>query len=199
MNYPPMKTPADVSKLHAESNQLRNQQFTLATMGIGAIAISSWLIPLLSKTPSSGIPQAFVAIFLLILLTVLFIWSIFLRRLIGAISHYLDLRNESEWEALFRVFSTTPGTTYRSQTTMLFVVFLVLGFIPVGEYLLLVVVDMKVTLDAPQSVAVLVSGLAYLIALLALTLRRGSSDQKARTNWEELLKKKLSDTSNAQQ
>ncbi len=66
MQYPPTRTPGDVQKLQAESNQIRNQQFTLATVGIAAVALSSWLVPASPASWNDGAPYAAVTLFLFV-------------------------------------------------------------------------------------------------------------------------------------
>ena len=187
MGFPPTSTPEDIPKLHAESNQLRNQQFTLSTLGVGAVALSSWLLPTLPANVDGGVPQAAVAVFLLVLLGVLFMWSMSLRRLIAAISCYLDLRGASEWEPLFLEFSTRAGTAYRSQTVSVCLLYLVLGCVPVGEYASLVIVAGRAGPLDWASVAVWSVACAYVVTLSVTTLRRHRYGSKIRENWTAVL------------
>jgi hypothetical protein len=88
----------DTTKLHTESNQLRNQQFVLGTLALAAVGYSSWLIPVLSGRSQDGSAHGIATICLLVLLSILFTWSIAIRRMIGTISEYLEVRGLSRWE-----------------------------------------------------------------------------------------------------
>jgi hypothetical protein len=135
MSYPNTTTPEDLRKLHSECNQLRNQQFTLATIGIASVALSSWmtLIPLSNGAKTNS--QAVISLFLFALLGLLYRWSMVLRQLIGIISMYLELRDGSEWERHFRAFWKEVGSFSCSQTVALTSFYALIGSVPLGEYL----------------------------------------------------------------
>lgn len=131
--YPAIATPDDIRKLHSEGQQLRNQQFTLAAIGMTAVGLSSWFIPKPSGDAAQDAVHAVATLILLLLLMGLFTWSILLRRLIGSISQYLELRNASEWEPLFTTFSHRKGT-YWSQSVAVACLYIVLDLVVVANF-----------------------------------------------------------------
>ena len=177
--YPAIKTTEDVGKLHSESQQLRNRQFVLSTVGITSAGLSSWLI---AKT--DGLPaQAVATLFILVLLTVLFTWSFFLRSRIGQISRYLELRGASEWEPLFRDFSSRKGTKYVSQSLSVMVLYLLLCGLVLARFLAV----SGPVMSHPLTIAVLVVAVIFAVICVTLTLTRKSFDAKAYENWKLVL------------
>jgi hypothetical protein len=185
--YPSTTTPDDIKKLQAEANQLRNQQFTLVTIGIATIALSSWMTSMLSTYDDKIIPQAAISIFLLALLCMLFIWSMALRRLIGIISSYLELRNASEWERHFRAFCQKRGSRTHSQTIALFLSYMFLGLVPIGEYVGLTISGKNARFWSDSTLAVMLTWGFYIFILSTLTARRGQYDKEVRDKWGAVL------------
>jgi hypothetical protein len=113
----------DGSKLHTESLQLRSQQFQLATIALTGSGITAWLAPGIIALTKVTIPQAALLVGImswLVLLVILFLWSLSLRSLISIISQYLDYWQLSRWEARFREFQkeciTTPKGDHASSS-----------------------------------------------------------------------------------
>lgn len=82
---------ADVEKVHAESLQLRNQQFIIGTIALTGSGLSLWFFTKLYED-NSGNPglTLFVVLFSWYFIFVfLFYWSLTLRKIITIISEYL--------------------------------------------------------------------------------------------------------------
>ena len=123
----------DVNKLHSESLQLRNQQFQIVTIALASTGISAWIVPAITSNMSTDNPFnetviVTATIVWIILLGVLFFWSLSLKRLIDIISIYLKKKEVSEWEENFRQFDK-ESKLYKSQTGYSFFVFLCYGWI----------------------------------------------------------------------
>lgn len=176
----------DTQKLHAESNQLRNQQFVLGTLALGAVGYSSWLIPALSGGSKDDSANGIATISLLVLLSILFTWSIALRRLIGTISQYLEVHKMSRWEPDMRQFTDMKGTGHWSPTTWVMIVYLALGSVLVINFFL-VSATAAATLSPLWTWAVVLSTVAYVIYVYALTSTCRDHDTRAGLEWRKML------------
>ncbi len=183
--YPPISTPEDIRKLHSESLQLRNQQFVLATVGMTAVGLSSWFIPKPPGDAAQDAAHAVATLLLVFLLIVLFTWSVVLRRLIGSIRQYLELRGASEWEPLFLTFSRKKGTHW-SQSLAVARLYLVLGGVVLGNFFILAS-SRRTTLWNGYTWMVLGAAAALAIVIAYLTLSRRRYDEQARRNWIAVL------------
>ena len=107
----------DIRKLHAEIQQLRNQQFTLGTLALTAFGLSSWIFPRFSYGPNQAALYSYATVALISILWLMLRWSKTLWILTLIISKYLELRGLSEWEKDFRSFIKKNNIyTYRSQS-----------------------------------------------------------------------------------
>lgn len=157
-------TAADVQKLFAEANQLRAQQFSIGTLAVTGSGLSAWLLPGLSAIVEKGIKPGLLVgatVFWLLLLGILFRWSLELRRVISVISWYLDLTGSSVWEGAFRGFRTTHRKLYWSQSNFIFCVFSFYG-------VLAVVSGLIASISGPDSAKLSLGGYASLAAFLLL-------------------------------
>lgn len=132
---------SDVRKLHSESLQLRNQQFHIVTIALASTGISTWIVTGITKGVSAKVQETlnsgpileewlvlFATSSWLLLLGILFLWSLSLKRLIDIIGIYLMNNNLSNWETRFSKFNK-DFNFYISQTKYSFYIFMVYGFI----------------------------------------------------------------------
>ena len=125
----------DIAKLHSESLQLRNQQFLLGTLALTGSGLSAWLAPGITAMNGGAIQAPVLigaTISWLIMLYVLFYWSLGLRKLITVISEYLKLNRLSEWEHDFFVLHQNNRKLIPSQTLFVVIVFHLYGVVVVG-------------------------------------------------------------------
>lgn len=191
MTYPPIATPEDIRKLQAEMHQLQNQQFLLATAALTVFGFAAWAIPRAATTVSS--PHAFESIYaastvaLLLLLGVLFAWSLSLHSLIVTISHYLELRGASQWEADYRIFHVSRiRPRVRSKTRWVSTIYFVIGLLIPGNFAAATVLSGSPCSIIPISAVFGVSAL-YLICVLASGLFLTRGNFKIRDKWCRIL------------
>jgi len=125
----------DAAKLHTESLQLRNQQFYLGTLALAGSGVAAWIAPGLSAVTEKTITQtALVTASLtwLLLLLLLYCWSLALRHIIAAISVYLEITGLSYWEPRFRRCSTSGKAIRSHQTEYVAVAFSIYGLVAVA-------------------------------------------------------------------
>lgn len=81
---------ADVTKLHAESLQLRSQQFFIGTLALTGSGLALGFSTKISTSdPSKGWVMLIILVAWLVVLGFLFYWSLSLKSLISVISEYL--------------------------------------------------------------------------------------------------------------
>ena len=109
----------DVAKIHAEINQLRNQQFLITIAAISFFGVSAaWLLPdktLLqdSKRVEAAVFSFALTIGLLFTMGLLFFWLTRLSNMIARLSTFLVARGLSNWE----VFHARYLQNHRSATS----------------------------------------------------------------------------------
>lgn len=177
---------SDVSKLHSESNQLRNQQFLLGTLALGAVGYAQWLIPALSRGSTDSSSNGIATISLLVLLSILFTWSVALRRLIGIISQYLQVRKMSRWETEIWTFTLKKGTGFWSQTIFVMILYVVLGFVLAINFFLMVATT-SVTLSSRWTWVVLLATAGYVVYVYVLASMCRGYDVRAGGEWRKIL------------
>lgn len=108
----------DIRKLHAEINQLVNQRFTINTTAIAFFGVGNgWL---LQKGAAGSVWFSWLGfLVILLILSCLHLYSIYLGKILRTFSTYLVARNvglwETEWEAFrekWRYFSYTRASRY---------------------------------------------------------------------------------------
>ena len=122
----------DAAKLHAEINQLRNQQFMISIAALSFFGVViAWILPEKSvlgqaeKVAAAGFAIAFVIGFLFAL-GLLFFWLTRLTKMITRISTYLVAQELSNWEGRHAIYcSRHPDDT--SQRRTMSSVFVTLG------------------------------------------------------------------------
>jgi len=186
----PIKTLADIAKLHNQSNRLRNQQFVLGTVALTVVGFSSWAIPKLGSGAETIILQATAIVFLQLLLTILFSWSIALRRLIGTISAYLRLKELSDWKKDFYQLSTNKSWVHWSQTGWVKFVYLVLGLFLAVNFALLSV-SQNLQLWTVATLLVCISTVLYVCVIIYFARIARKHDQDIEAMWNSLLKEQL--------
>jgi hypothetical protein len=182
-----IKTTEDILKLHNEANQLRNQQFILTTVALTVVGFSSWMIPSLKGGPKSELLQLTVTVFLQFLLAILFIWSIALRRLIGIISAYLKVKKASDWEIDFYKFSTNKSCGHWSQTGWVRLVYVVLGLLLTGNFILLSLAQGFQLIEWPVLFMCL-STVLYVTVILYFAWIARKYDKEVEDKWNNVIK-----------
>ncbi|TWT42596.1 hypothetical protein KOR42_47050 [Thalassoglobus neptunius] len=201
----------DAQKLHAESLQLRSQQFFLSTVALAGAGLSAWVGPGLAGLTESTI--GFFALFTatacwLGLLAFLYEWTLILRRLIHVIGWYLQLNDLSDWEKRFRAFTLThqgkidfleptpPDKYIRSQNDFYFWAFVLYGVVAwtggfvVGESRLWPLEAISYW-KAEQLFGASFFGLlivAYLVTLHRRRTRNEAENQRIADDWPKFLK-----------
>jgi hypothetical protein len=164
---------ADVAKLHSESLQLRNQQFLLGTLALTGSGLSAWLAPGITAMNGGAIEAPVLigaTISWLIMLYVLFYWSLGLRKLITVISEYLKLNHLSEWEHDFFALHQNNRKLIPSQTLFVVIVFHLYGIVVVGGSLISTTsTNVHITRNG---IAVLLSCLVLYLVSVAVTYKR---------------------------
>ncbi len=152
----------EAAKLHSESLQLRNQQFLLGTLALTGSGLSAWLAPGITAMNGGAIEATVLigaTISWLIMLYVLFYWSLGLRKLITVISEYLKLNTLSDWEHDFFVLHQNNSKLIPSQTFFVTFVFQLYGVVVVGG---------SIISTTSQNVHITPTGIKILIACLAI-------------------------------
>ena len=171
----------DASKLHAEINQLRNQEFLITSF---ALAFFAGSISEIAQEPGLSIA-------LLVVLAALFLWYYALCALRTRISVYLEVTNLSKWEGDYRTFADI--VTFPSQRTVSTIFFGVLGLlgtaIPSVRFLGVASADFPMGL----LVAIVASLLAYLVFVSVLGLRSYAAHRDYfKSQWEKALARSVS-------
>jgi len=141
---------------------LRNQQFMLGTLALTGSGLSAWIVT--SKADESV--AIGVSLSWLLMLFILFHWSIALRKLITIISEYLKVHQLSKWETAFYVLHQNNSRLIPSQTLFIVIVFLLYGVIVVAGSL----VSLWSTVDTVSGfgyIALLTSLFGYSLAIVA--------------------------------
>lgn len=179
----------DVQKLHTESLQLRNQQFLLATLSFAGSGVTAWIAPTLTAALSGVVPQSALigaTLFWLLLLSILYMWSLSLRSMISVISQYLDVSQASQWEGHYRTFTELTKGELHMQTSFTARIFAVYGVIATfGGFI--------AAFAAPDKVKLSVCGVLVLLAFLLLYLglvftqyRNRNQNTKVREAWQKV-------------
>jgi hypothetical protein len=191
MTYPPIATPEDIRKLQVEMHQLQNQQFLLATAALTVFGFAAWAIPRAATTGASQ--HAFESIYaastvaLLLLLGVLFAWSLTLHSLNVTLSHYLELRGASEWEGDYRAFHVSRiRPRVRSKTRWVSTIYFVLGLLIPGNFAAATVLSGSPFSTVPMSIVFGASAL-YLMCILASGFFLSRGNYKIRDKWRTIL------------
>ncbi len=108
---------ADANKIHAEINQLRNQQFLTCSFALALYGVSFQAV---DSEPLLVIPQ-------LVVLGTMFYWHYTLRAVQVKLSTYLRKSGLSRWERDYRAFADVVKRP--SQRATAAVIFVVLGAI----------------------------------------------------------------------
>lgn len=191
MIYRKIATPEDIRKLQVEMHQLQNQQFLLATAALTVFGFAAWAIP--RATANAASQQSFENIYaastvaLLLLLGVLFAWSLTLHSLNVTISHYLELRGASEWEGDYRAYHVSRiRPRVRSKTRWVSTIYFVLGLLIPGNFAAATIISGTPIYLAAIYVVFGASAL-YLLSILisVFSLTRGS--HRIRQKWERIL------------
>ena len=172
-------------------HQLQNQQFLLATAALTVFGFAAWAAP---HAVSSGALQCTLekvyvasAVSLLLLLAVLFAWSLTLHTLIVTISSYLELRGASEWEADYRVFHWSRlRPRPRSKTSWVSTIYFVCGLLIPAYFLATMLVAGLPVSTISGEVVFGASGLYLLIVLLSGVLLT-RQEAKIRKKWAVIL------------
>jgi len=108
---------ADLAKLHAEVNQLRNNEFLLCSFAIG-------LFGAIKASSAQGLTTNFGILFVF---GALFYWHYTLTDTRSRIITFMQVTERSEWEMLYRKFA--DKMPYSSQRHAGLVVFFILGIL----------------------------------------------------------------------
>jgi hypothetical protein len=191
MTFPKIATPEDIRKLQVEMHQLQNQQFLLATAALTVFGFAAWAIPRAATNGASQ--QAFAnihaasTIALLLLLSVLFAWSITLHSLNVTISHYLELRGASEWEGDYRAFHVSRiRPRVRSKTRWVSTIYFVLGVLIPGNFVAAAIIS-GASISRIQILFVLGASALYLLFIVTSVFFLTRGNHKIRQKWERLL------------
>jgi hypothetical protein len=179
----------DTQKLHDEVLQLRNQQFYLGTLALAGSGLTALVAPAASAITQGTIPETALvggAVSWLVLLALLFLWSLALRRLITIISHYLELRGLSRWEPDFRALYHSKKGVFPSQSHFVAVAFTIYGVLVVSSCIL-------AALSVPDRIYLgrvgysILAGclLAYLLIVWICHARRIKKDPEIVRLWRE--------------
>jgi len=191
MTYSPISTPSDVRKLQLEMHQLQNQQFLLATAALTVFGFAAWAAPRAVTTAASHdmLQKVYVAsaISLLILLSVLFAWSLTLHSLIVIISSYLELRGASEWEADYRVFHWSPlRPRPRSKTWWVSSIYFFLGLL-IPAYFFAGMLVAALPISTVSAEIVFGTSALYLLMVLLSGAFLPRQEKKIRKKWATIL------------
>jgi len=181
-------TDADVSKLHAEVNQIANQRFLLTTLAITLFgAVTAWQLPREPVQPYTPIGhfRFGLSILMNIVLFVLYFACHLLTIALRNITTYLDFTKASNWEVDWRRFRKKgPYVGYLHVLSLLFV--LVGGLSTLTPLALFL--TYKLSLE-PVGGAVLLTivGVAYLVFVVGMGYRGWfDKEDKIRGRWEQL-------------
>lgn len=124
----------DVSKLHSESLQLRNQQFIVGTLALTGSGVSAWLAPGITALGGGKINDVIIiasTVAWLAMLCLLYLWSLRLRFLIAVIYEYLTFKKASKWEEAFAGVYGDKENQIPSQTESVLRAFILYGVVVV--------------------------------------------------------------------
>ena len=191
MSYSPISTPEDIRKLQLEMHQLQNQQFLLATAALTVFGFAAWAAPRAVNTAAQQhvLENVYVAsmVSLLILLAVLFLWSLTLHSLIVTLASYLELRGASEWEGDYRAFHWSAiRPRSRSKTRWVSTIYFVLGML-IPCYFAAAVAVAGLSFSKPASYAVFGSSGLYLAMILVSVSLLPRGERKIRQKWAQIL------------
>ncbi|MGH9369292.1 MAG: hypothetical protein ACRD3M_16655, partial [Thermoanaerobaculia bacterium] len=173
----------------AELNQLVNQRFLLATLGVTVYGVvTAWLLP---KTGTFDAGNTVIVLagtsLLLVLLLTLYLLGFFLKGVIRVLSTYLIATETSAWEKDFRRFRKDGWFGYTRAYAFLF---LVLGLLGVGFPILLWVTAGLTPTDPFQRTLLLVMCvIAAVYFILVIGIGFGDwwdPEKKAERRWQSL-------------
>ncbi|MEM7284231.1 MAG: hypothetical protein AAF438_21715 [Pseudomonadota bacterium] len=171
------------AKINSEINQCRQRQFTLALAAIATVGASSLLSPQHEMT-ATRFTSAFAALF--VLLTIMFWFSMALRRTIASLSQYLQYWGSS-FETQFQLFARLKGTTYLSMTLFVAVVYLTLGLLLALSFLTTCPTG-KIFGSSVSPHVLAMSGFAFFaLSIIAPTVLRHRHEDNAKKQWLQLL------------
>lgn len=186
----------DVQKLHTESLQLRNQQFLLATLSFAGSGVTAWIAPTLTAALSGVVEQSALigaTLFWLLLLSILYMWSLSLRSMISVISQYLDVSQASQWEGHYRTFTELTKGKLHLQTSFTARIFAIYGIIATGGgFIAHFASPDKVKLSVCGSFVLAIFLILYL-ALVFIQYRSRDQNTKSRETWQKILSSNLTD------
>jgi len=172
-------------------HQLQNQQFLLATAALTVFGFAAWAAPRAGTTAGAQdvLEKIYAAssVSLLVLLSVLFAWSLTLHGLIVTISSYLELRGASEWEGDYRAFhwsSIRPRP--RSKTAWVSTIYFVLGLLIPGYFAAATMVA-GLSFSTLSADAVFGASGLYLLCVLLSGVFLARGERKIRAKWTKLL------------
>lgn len=178
----------DLTKLHAESLQLRNQQFLLGTVALTGSGLSAWITPGIVALTEKQVPELALVggtLIWLVLLGVLFEWSLALRRLISVVSRYLEARGYSKWEAHFRLFPTMLAPSQSGFVAGAFGIYGCIAF--TSAILAHTAVPERVALSSAGRAVLELALIAYLFLVVVRTMRREKGTEILKA-WRGVLK-----------
>jgi hypothetical protein len=194
MTYSPISTPEDVRKLQLEMHQLQNQQFLLATAALTVFGFAAWAGPRAVGTVAAPhvLEKVYAAstVSLLILLAVLFAWSLTLHSLIVTLASYLELRGASEWEGDYRAFHWSAiRPRSRSKTRWVSTIYFVLGML-FPCYFAAAVAMAGLSFSKTASYAVFGSSGLYLVMILVSLSLLPRGERMIRQKWAQILEER---------
>jgi hypothetical protein len=178
---------ADVQKINDEINQMVNQRHLVTTLAITLVgAGGAWLIP--KNIPSSGSNlDAFTfagSILLLLLLSILYLYTFILRRMIGIFTTYLIVMNSSNWQYDWKNWQRNNKQHYLGNTTAITSVFLGLGILSILYPVIFAIVYSLKFASQIGFLANIVIGLVYLSSVVITGW--WDNETWAKESWEEL-------------
>ena len=177
--------PADVSRLHAEINQIVNQRFVLTTLAITVFAAAIvWMIPK-DIQPAPG-PVTFPFMMSTILSSLLFaiyLWSHLLKHVMRIWTEYLIAAGKSKWEVDWSAYRATRYFAYTKASTIMFLLLLAIG----NAFPFLLAWGDNFTVASGAAVMSSVSGcVAALLIYLMGFHNLFDTDKKIKKKWKEV-------------
>lgn len=185
----------DKQKLHNAINQIDNQRLVLTTLAITffGTGIGWWM----GKTPAEGPDVRFTYIFsfaLMAVLFLLFLYSMFLKRMLRTFSTYLILQDASTWEKDRFEFRTSEEFHIEWHERADFVVFLCLG-LAAALFPILVLYLYKTPISIRWLLAHIITSIVYLLFIFRWGIgNRADREKQIRDQWEKAIAKNQSVT-----
>ena len=187
--------PGDITKIHAEINQINNQRFLLTTAAITVFGVMITII--MSKPlPTSGSnldPFVFIgSVLLLSVLMVLYIYNYILQRIVKVYTTYLIVTGVSSFEQDWRFFRLDRGRNFSSIYIRTYSsVFLLLGMITlIYPFLVSLVYGLYMGISLGLVFHLSFAFLYFLvIGLVCICKRFSNHEETFLENWERLKRK----------